>query len=218
MNSLYLLFYAVILLLVLTIISVIFKLAIGTILSFFWFAFVVLVLLNIGIISRTLAPILSELSSRPLTLENLGIAAKAIYDVTLNQLAANKKSPPPTEVANTPVSTDTEPTDEVDATINEVLAGIDKQEQTAPSRPSNKANNPQNLASNRPRYVEISDLLKDLIGQKDSINQQLFRSGEKVYICIRCQSGYHEDSWQSLGCTCKQCGNATKVREYTLPR
>jgi hypothetical protein len=82
---------------------------------------------------------------------------------------------------------------------------------------TNNAIAAQNSLSGRPRYAEIGDLLKDLIGQKDSVNKKLFKRGEKIYLCVRCQSAYHEDSWESLGRSCQQCKAATKVREYNLP-
>ena len=51
----------------------------------------------------------------------------------------------------------------------------------------------------------LNEHLINLIGQKDQVTREMFRAGEKVYFCVNCQLGYHEDSWQSLERKCNQC-------------
>lgn len=61
----------------------------------------------------------------------------------------------------------------------------------------------------------LEEQLSNLIGQKDRVSQEIFRAGEKVYFCISCQLGYHEDSWQYLNQTCEQC-ESSNVSMYNL--
>ncbi len=60
------------------------------------------------------------------------------------------------------------------------------------------------------------ELLNDLIGQRDRVSGEVFRQGEKVYICFQCQLGYHEDSWQFLNKQCEQC-KSSNLKNYNLP-
>lgn len=62
----------------------------------------------------------------------------------------------------------------------------------------------------------LDEQLKNLIGQKDRVSQEIFCAGEKVYFCERCQLGYHEDSWQYLTLKCEQC-KSSNVGVYSLP-
>ncbi|MDB9322753.1 hypothetical protein PN483_06040 [Nodularia spumigena CS-591/04] len=71
-------------------------------------------------------------------------------------------------------------------------------------------------------FIDLSDatanteeLISNLIGQKDRVTGDVFNSGEKVYFCVPCQLGYHEDSWQFLDRKCEQCKSAN-VNTYTL--
>ncbi|KZL49924.1 hypothetical protein A2T98_10090 [Nodularia spumigena CENA596] len=71
-------------------------------------------------------------------------------------------------------------------------------------------------------FIDLSDatanteeLISNLIGQKDRVTGDVFISGEKVYFCVPCQLGYHEDSWQFLDQKCEQCKSAN-VSTYTL--
>lgn len=61
----------------------------------------------------------------------------------------------------------------------------------------------------------LDEQLKNLIGQKDRVSQEIFCAGEKVYFCESCQLGYHEDSWQYLTRKCEQC-KSSNVGVYTL--
>lgn len=64
--------------------------------------------------------------------------------------------------------------------------------------------------------LDINEQLINLIGQKDRVSQEIFRAGAKVYFCVSCQLGYHEDSWQFLDMKCDQC-KSSNVNIYRLP-
>ena len=64
--------------------------------------------------------------------------------------------------------------------------------------------------------TDIQELLNNLIGQKDRVTGQVFKSGEQVYFCIPCQLGYHKDSWEFLNQKCEQC-SSYQAGVYTLP-
>jgi hypothetical protein len=87
------------------------------------------------------------------------------------------------------------------------------------------SNNSQTNAQNNIRFddtIEINhstanaeELISKLIGQKDRVTGDVFKEGEKVYFCVPCQLGYHEDSWQFLDRKCEQC-KSPNVNTYTL--
>lgn len=64
--------------------------------------------------------------------------------------------------------------------------------------------------------TDIQELLNNLIGQRDIVTSQVFTSGEQVYFCVRCQLGYHEDSWEYLNKECNQC-KSSQASIHTLP-
>ncbi|MCL1471000.1 hypothetical protein [Argonema antarcticum] len=64
---------------------------------------------------------------------------------------------------------------------------------------------------------DLDNILRNVIGTKDLYSQEIFRPGERVYLCRRHKLAYHEDSWRELGCQCPVCGNAGHTGEYTLP-
>lgn len=64
--------------------------------------------------------------------------------------------------------------------------------------------------------LDIDKLVKNLIGQKDRVSGEVFCQGEKVYFCVGCQLGYHEDSWEFLNQRCEQC-KSSNVKIYSLP-
>lgn len=63
--------------------------------------------------------------------------------------------------------------------------------------------------------ANTEELIRKLIGQKDRVTSEIFNAGEKVYFCVPCQLGYHEDSWQFLDQKCDQC-KSSNVNMYTL--
>ena len=67
---------------------------------------------------------------------------------------------------------------------------------------------------------DLNNILMDLSkGEiKDPVTQEIFRPGEKVYLCHVHRLGYHEDSWQEMGCKCMVCGNNAHTKEYTVPQ
>lgn len=87
------------------------------------------------------------------------------------------------------------------------------------------SNNSQTNAQNHIKFddtIEINpstanaeELISKLIGQKDRVTGDVFKAGEKVYFCVPCQLGYHEDSWQFLDRKCEQC-KSPNVNTYTL--
>ena len=64
--------------------------------------------------------------------------------------------------------------------------------------------------------INISDLLTNLVGQKDRVSGEILQPGEKIYVCESCQLGYHQDSWEFLNKECEQC-NFSISKLYTLP-
>ena len=67
---------------------------------------------------------------------------------------------------------------------------------------------------------DLNNILMDLSNGeiKDRVTQEIFRPGEKVYLCHVHRLGYHEDSWQEMGCRCMVCGNNAHTKEYTVPQ
>lgn len=53
---------------------------------------------------------------------------------------------------------------------------------------------------------------------KDPVTQEIFKPGEKVYLCDIHLFAYHEDSWDEVGCKCMECGNDDNTKEYTVPK
>ncbi|WP_414620244.1 tetratricopeptide repeat protein [Calothrix sp. CCY 0018] len=64
--------------------------------------------------------------------------------------------------------------------------------------------------------LNINELLKNLVGQKDRVSGEILQAGEKVYICEPCQLGYHKDSWEFLNKKCEQCKSSIN-KLYSLP-
>ncbi|MFB2876465.1 hypothetical protein [Floridanema aerugineum] len=64
---------------------------------------------------------------------------------------------------------------------------------------------------------DLENILTNVIGTKDLYSQEVFRPGERIYLCRRHKIAYHEDSWRELGCQCSVCGNAGHTGEYSLP-
>ena len=52
---------------------------------------------------------------------------------------------------------------------------------------------------------------------KDPVTQETFKPGQKVYLCRTHRLAYHEDSWESIGRKCTECGHDRSVRHYILP-
>lgn len=67
---------------------------------------------------------------------------------------------------------------------------------------------------------DLNNILMDLSNGeiKDPVTQEIFRPGEKVYLCHVHRLGYHEDSWQEMGCRCMVCGHNAHTKEYTVPQ
>ncbi|NJN76133.1 MAG: hypothetical protein HC796_07945 [Synechococcaceae cyanobacterium RL_1_2] len=76
--------------------------------------------------------------------------------------------------------------------------------------------NQQQAAKNSSDYG--AGLLNQLIGRKDRVTGEIFRAGEEIYVCFRCELGYHQDSWDFLEQQCEQCGAiAPKIQKILLP-
>lgn len=67
---------------------------------------------------------------------------------------------------------------------------------------------------------DLANILNDLSNGeiKDPVTQEIFRPGEKVYLCHVHRLAYHQDSWQEMGCRCMVCGNNAHTKDYTLPQ
>lgn len=74
----------------------------------------------------------------------------------------------------------------------------------------------EELLAGSDQNLNIDEQLTNLISQKDRVTQEIFHAGEKVYFCVSCQLGYHEDSWQFLDMKCDQC-KSSNVSMYSLP-
>lgn len=67
---------------------------------------------------------------------------------------------------------------------------------------------------------DLANILNDLSNGeiKDPVTQEIFRPGEKVYLCHLHRLAYHQDSWQEMECRCMVCGNNAHTKDYTLPQ
>jgi hypothetical protein len=67
--------------------------------------------------------------------------------------------------------------------------------------------------------AKIEKFLQTLVGQKDLVSGEILKSGEKVYVCLHCRLGYHEDSWYYLNRMCEQCkADEDQVKSFILPK
>jgi len=64
---------------------------------------------------------------------------------------------------------------------------------------------------------DLGNILRSVIGTRDLCSQEIFRAGERVYLCRRHRFAFHEDSWRELGCQCPECRNDAHTRDYILP-
>lgn len=64
---------------------------------------------------------------------------------------------------------------------------------------------------------DLNNILKSIIGCRDPKTLDIFRPGETVYLCRRCRSAYHEDSWQELNRQCENCHTDQYIRISELP-
>ncbi len=66
--------------------------------------------------------------------------------------------------------------------------------------------------------MTIEQILSNLVGQKDRCSGEILASGQKIYVCLACELGYHEDSWNYLNQKCDQCkADETQIKSYILP-
>ncbi|MEH1781769.1 MAG: hypothetical protein V7L26_22195 [Nostoc sp.] len=65
---------------------------------------------------------------------------------------------------------------------------------------------------------DLDNILRELSNGeiKDPVTQDIFCSGEKVYLCHVHRLAYHEDSWIEIGRKCMVCGNATHTKTHVL--
>lgn len=72
--------------------------------------------------------------------------------------------------------------------------------------------------STSPPPDDLANILNDLSNGeiKDPVTQEIFRPGEKVYLCHLHRLAYHQDSWQEMDCRCMVCGNNAHTKDYTL--
>lgn len=90
-------------------------------------------------------------------------------------------------------------------------------------QPSSTANttNPESIsftASPPDIPDDLDNILRELSNGeiKDPVTQDIFCSGEKVYLCHVHRLAYHEDSWIEIGHKCMVCGNATHTKTHVL--
>ena len=91
---------------------------------------------------------------------------------------------------------------------------------TSTTLSSSQTSNPivdHDFLSGSQHFFDIDELLRNLIGQKDLVSREEFKPGETIYLCVRCQLGYHEESYQFLNNRCDQCQTNDKITAYTLP-
>jgi hypothetical protein len=65
---------------------------------------------------------------------------------------------------------------------------------------------------------DLDNILREISSGeiKDPVTQDVFCSGEKVYLCHVHRLAYHEDSWIEIGRKCMVCGNATHTKTHVL--
>jgi tetratricopeptide (TPR) repeat protein len=91
---------------------------------------------------------------------------------------------------------------------------------TSTTLSSSQTSNPivdNDFLSGSQHFFDIDELLRNLIGQKDLVSREEFKPGETIYLCVRCQLGYHEESYQYINNRCDQCQTNDKITAYTLP-
>nr|WP_264478111.1 tetratricopeptide repeat protein [Planktothrix agardhii] len=91
---------------------------------------------------------------------------------------------------------------------------------TSTTSSSSQTSNPivdNDFLSGSQHFFDIDELLRNLIGQKDLVSREEFKPGETIYLCVRCQLGYHEESYQYINNRCDQCQTNDKITAYTLP-
>ena len=91
---------------------------------------------------------------------------------------------------------------------------------TSTTLSSSQTSNPivdNDFLSGSQHFFDIDELLRNLIGQKDLVSREEFKPGETIYLCVRCQLGYHEDSYLYINNRCDQCQTNDKITAYTLP-
>jgi hypothetical protein len=66
--------------------------------------------------------------------------------------------------------------------------------------------------------LKTKRILQSLIGTKDLVSGEILKPGQRVYVCLSCQLGYHEDSWYYLNRVCEQCkGDEKQIKSHILP-
>jgi len=91
---------------------------------------------------------------------------------------------------------------------------------TSTTLSSSQTSNPivdNDFLSGSQHFFDIDELLRNLIGQKDLVSREEFKPGETIYLCVRCQLGYHEESYQYINNRCDQCETNNQITAYTLP-
>ena len=91
---------------------------------------------------------------------------------------------------------------------------------TSTTLSSSQTSNPivdNDFLSGSQHFFDIDELLRNLIGQKDLVSREEFKPGETIYLCVRCQLGYHEGSYQYINNRCDQCETNNQITAYTLP-
>ena len=67
--------------------------------------------------------------------------------------------------------------------------------------------------------TELKKKLQRIVGTRDRVSGEILKSGQKVYVCLDCKLGYHEDSWYYINQMCEQCkANHNQIKSYILPR
>ncbi len=64
---------------------------------------------------------------------------------------------------------------------------------------------------------DLDNILMNVIGSSDPCSQEIFRPGQKVYLCRLHRLAYHEDSWREIGKKCADCENDEHTGLYELP-
>ncbi|WP_027248764.1 hypothetical protein [Planktothrix agardhii] len=64
---------------------------------------------------------------------------------------------------------------------------------------------------------DLNNILESIIGCTDPNTLAIFSPGERVYLCRRCRSAYHEDSWQDSNRECQNCDTDQYIIISELP-
>jgi hypothetical protein len=130
-------------------------------------------------------------------------------DIPINHYSNSSDPPTNTSFENSQIGW-------IDIEVNNSPVFIDI---PTPSVPQNHENEPIPDPNffDPPVHDDLNNILESIIGSRDPLTLAIFRPGERVYLCRRCRSAYHEDSLQELNRKCANCDTDQYIIISELP-